>query len=70
MPQKNVMHIDTATAASSTNDIKLQPQPFTYMHDKVQEAQLEGWGEGIEGRYKMGKKKGHKEGLKEREKAG
>ena len=69
-PKNNVTHVDTATATSSTHNIKLQPQPFTYMHDEVQEAQLEGWGEGIEARYKMGKKNGCKEGLKEGEKAG
>jgi hypothetical protein len=59
-------HVDTATAASSKNDIdSQQPQPLLYTHKEVQElleeAQLEGWREGMEEGYKREKKQGAEE---------
>lgn len=64
--------VDTATAASSINaDSQLYPP--TYMYDEVQElldeARLEGWREGMDEGYRMGKQKGVEDGREEYKKS-
>ena len=58
----DVMCIDTAAAMLSTDSSTLNFQPFIYSHDEIQhlleEAELEGWREGMEEGYKAGKKQG------------
>jgi hypothetical protein len=63
----NMMHvIDTATAASPTNDATMQPPQFTYMHEEVRvlldEARIEGWKEGRKLRYEDGFEDGLEDG--------
>jgi hypothetical protein len=59
----NAMHVDTATSASSTNNVDSQQYPFSYneVQELLDEVRLEGWREGMEEGYKMGKKKGVEE---------
>jgi len=64
----NAMHINTATATSSMNDIDSQPLPLIYNHKKVwlllENAKLEGWQEGFEEGHRTGRKTGQEEGKK------
>ena len=58
--------VNTATTASSTNDVDSEPQPFTYSHEEVQELledmRLEGWQQGFEEGHRTGRKTGQEEG--------
>ena len=63
-------HIDKPTAAPGTVDINPERYPFSYneVQELLDEARLEGWREGMDEGYKMGKNKGVEDGRKEYEK--